>query len=61
MENPYANAAAPVAATPEQQKLGDYELVVGRNADYYLPKFERYDRGESGAGTCTGRCGCGDC
>jgi type IV pilus assembly protein PilA len=43
MENPYAQAAAPAAATPELQKLADYELAIGRNADYYLPKFERYD------------------
>src|SRR5690349_5563377 len=50
MENPYAKAAAPTAATPEQQKLADYELAVGRNTDYYLPKFERFDNGESKAG-----------
>jgi type IV pilus assembly protein PilA len=50
MENPYAKAAAPTAATPEQQKLTDYELAVGRNTDYYLPKFERYDGGASTAG-----------
>lgn len=43
MENPYAQAAAPAAATPELQKLADYELAIGRNADHYLPKFERYD------------------
>jgi type IV pilus assembly protein PilA len=47
MENPYAQAAAPTAATPEQQKLNDYELAIGRNTDYYLPKFERFDNGES--------------
>jgi len=50
MENPYAQAAAPMAATPEQQKLADYELAVGRNADYYLPKFERFDNDGSLAG-----------
>jgi type IV pilus assembly protein PilA len=47
MENPYAHAAAPAAATPEQQKLADYELAIGSNASYYLPKFERYDSNES--------------
>jgi len=50
MENPYAQAAAPTAATPEQQKVIDYELAVGRNADYYLPKFERLDDDGSLAG-----------
>jgi type IV pilus assembly protein PilA len=47
MENPYAQAAAPTAATPEQQKLADYELAIGQNAAYYLPKFEHYDSGGS--------------
>src|SRR3569832_1964389 len=50
MENPYAHSAAPAAATPEQQKLADYELAIGRNTDYYLPKFERYDDGGSTLG-----------
>ena len=49
MENPYAHSAAPTAATPEQQKLADYETAVGRNVEYYLPKFERYDAGGSTA------------
>ena len=30
MENPYAQAAAPAPATPEQQKLVDYELASAR-------------------------------
>jgi len=47
MENPYAQSAAPIAATPEQQKVVDYELAIGRNAGYYLPKFERFDNNES--------------
>ena len=47
MENPYARTAAPAAATPEQQKLTDYELAIGRNVGYYLPKFESYDAGGS--------------
>jgi type IV pilus assembly protein PilA len=50
MENPYAQSAAPTAATPEQQKILDYQLAVGRNADYYLPKFERFDDDGSLAG-----------
>jgi type IV pilus assembly protein PilA len=50
MQNPYARSAAPAAATPEQQKLSDYELAIGRNVSYYLPKFERYDAGGSTVG-----------
>lgn len=50
MQNPYAQPAAQAAATPEQQKLSDYELAIGRNAHYYLPKFESYDAGGSTAG-----------
>src|SRR6185369_11864474 len=40
---------APTPATPELQKLADYELAIGRNVEYYLPKFERYDAGQSTA------------
>jgi type IV pilus assembly protein PilA len=47
MQNPYAQPAAQAAATPEQQKLSDYELAIGRNVAYYLPKFESYDAGGS--------------
>jgi type IV pilus assembly protein PilA len=50
MENPYAQAAAPTAATPEQQKIVDYELAVGSNTGYYLPKFEHFDNNGSLAG-----------
>jgi len=49
MENPYAQSAAPTAATPELQKLADYETAIGRNVEYYLPKFESYDAGGSTA------------
>lgn len=50
MENPYSHAPAPGSLTPEQQKVADYELAIGRNASYYLPKFESYDAGGSTVG-----------
>jgi type IV pilus assembly protein PilA len=49
MQNPYSHAPSG-AATPEQQKQSDYELAVGQNAEYYLPKFEQYDNGGSKLG-----------
>jgi type IV pilus assembly protein PilA len=49
MENPYAQAAAPGPATPEQQKLADYELAIGQNSSYYMARFARFDEGESTA------------
>lgn len=51
--NPYAQspAGAPApAASSEQQRASDYELAVGPNNDYYLPKFEQFDQGGSTAG-----------
>ncbi len=50
--NPYAQAAGPTvsAASPEEQQRIDYELAVGPNTDYYLPKFERFDVGGSKVG-----------
>jgi Tfp pilus assembly major pilin PilA len=48
MHNPYSHTAAP--ATPELQKLSDYERAVGENAAYYVPKFEEYDKGASKLG-----------
>lgn len=48
MQNPYSHAAAPV--TPENQKRVDYETAIGRNVDYYLPRFEELDRGGSRLG-----------
>ncbi len=51
--NPYAQAsasAAAPAASPEQQQQFDYELAIGRNKDYYLPRFEQFDQGGSKAG-----------
>lgn len=50
MENPYARAAGSSAASPEQQRVADYELAVGKNTDYYLPKFEAFDAGGGKAG-----------
>jgi type IV pilus assembly protein PilA len=48
MQNPYSHSAAPVA--PENQKRADYETAIGQNAEYYLPKFEEFDRGGSKLG-----------
>ncbi len=50
--NPYAQAAGPTvsAASPEEQQRIDYELAVGPNTDYDLPKFERFDVGGSKVG-----------
>lgn len=50
--NPYAQAAAPAvsASSPEEQQKLDYELAIGRNSDYYLPKFQRFDEGGSKVG-----------
>lgn len=48
--NPYARAAAPaaaVAANQEEQLQLDYELAIGPNCGYYLPKFEQFDQGGS--------------
>jgi type IV pilus assembly protein PilA len=50
MENPYAQPAVPADATPEQRKRADYELAIGKNTEFYLPKFEHYDEGGSKAG-----------
>jgi len=51
--NPYARpvegAAAP-DASPEQKQLADYELAVGPNRDYYVSKFEEFDKGGSQIG-----------
>jgi type IV pilus assembly protein PilA len=48
MQNPYSHSAAPV--TPENQQRVDYETAIGQNADYYLPKFEEFDKGGSQLG-----------
>jgi type IV pilus assembly protein PilA len=56
--NPYARATGAPAApapgepgvTPEQQKLSDYEVAVGKSTDYFLPKFENFDNGGSRVG-----------
>jgi type IV pilus assembly protein PilA len=51
--NPYAQPAEGVAApaaSPEQQKMADYDLAIGPNRDYYLPKFEDLDKGASQLG-----------
>jgi type IV pilus assembly protein PilA len=45
MQNPYSHSAAPVA--PENQKRADYETAIGKNVDYYLPRFEEFDKGGS--------------
>lgn len=50
MNNPYAHASGPAPATPEAQKRADYELAIGQNSDYYLPKFEEFDKGGSKLG-----------
>jgi Tfp pilus assembly major pilin PilA len=57
MTNPYAHSsggsAAPEGApanpplSPEDQLRADYELAIGPNRDYYLPKFEAFDAGGS--------------
>jgi hypothetical protein len=51
--NPYAQSgagnAAPVASSGPQ-KSAEYELAVGPNNDYYIPKFESYDQGGSKVG-----------
>ena len=50
--NPYAQAAdgaAAPGASPEQKQMADYELAVGTNTDYFLPKFEEFDNGGSQA------------
>jgi Tfp pilus assembly major pilin PilA len=56
--NPYARAAGGASASapsgmplpPEQQRLADYELAIGPNTEYYLPRFESFDSGGSRAG-----------
>jgi type IV pilus assembly protein PilA len=56
--NPYARAAgAPAAPAPgepgltrEQQKLNDYSVAVAKNTDYFLPRFEAFDNGNSRVG-----------
>lgn len=52
--NPYARGSGPAAPasgdpalTPEQQKLNDYTVAVGKNADYFVPRFEDMDNGGS--------------
>jgi type IV pilus assembly protein PilA len=50
MNNPYAHASGPAPATPEAQKRADYELAIGQNAEYFLPKFEEFDKGGSKLG-----------
>jgi type IV pilus assembly protein PilA len=56
--NPYARAAGGPSASassgaplpPEQQRLADYELAIGPNTEYYLPRFESFDSGGSRGG-----------
>ena len=50
MNNPYVHASGPAPLTPESQKRTDYELAIGQNADYYVPKFEEFDKGGSKLG-----------
>jgi type IV pilus assembly protein PilA len=54
MENPYAHAAGPAAgaapATAEEQRIADYQVAIGPNSSYYLPRFEEFDRGGSAVG-----------
>ena len=50
MNNPYVHASGPAPATPEAQKRADYELAIGKNSDYYMPKFEEFDKGGSKMG-----------
>ena len=45
MENPYKYSAGPAPATPEAQQLTDYEAAIGSNLEYYLRRFEEFDRG----------------
>jgi type IV pilus assembly protein PilA len=53
MENPYTHAAAPAAAaapaSAEEQRGADYQVAIGPNTGYYLPRFEAFDRGASAA------------
>jgi type IV pilus assembly protein PilA len=52
--NPYARSAGPApdaSATPaEHQKESDYSTAVGKNTDYFLPRFESFDSGGSRVG-----------
>src|SRR5882672_469584 len=50
MDNPYATAGGPAPATPEEQKRADYELAIGPNSEFYLPKFEEFDKGAAKLG-----------
>src|SRR3954452_22558269 len=50
MQNPYAHSQGPAPATPEDQLLAHYELAVGKSAEYYVPKFEEFDKGGSQLG-----------
>ena len=52
MENPYKHAAVPATTAPdtdEGRRIADYEVAIGPNRDYYLPRFEAFDRGSSKA------------
>ena len=50
MENPYTHAAGAAPATAEDQRNSDYQVAIGPNHDYYLPRFEQFDRGGSTIG-----------
>jgi type IV pilus assembly protein PilA len=54
MENPYTHAAGPAAeaapASAEEQRSADYQVAIGPNSGYYLPRFEEFDRGGSAVG-----------
>ena len=50
MENPYTHTAGPAPATAEDQRAADYQAAIGPNSDYYLPRFEEFDRAGAAPG-----------
>jgi type IV pilus assembly protein PilA len=47
MENPQGPATGATTLTPEQMRMAEYEVAIGPNADFYLPRFEEFDKGGS--------------
>jgi type IV pilus assembly protein PilA len=50
MENPYKQAVGAAPATAEEQRMSDYQAAIGPNREYYLPRFEEFDRAGSAIG-----------
>ena len=50
MENPHEPASGATPLSPDLQRIAEYEVAIGPNSDFYLPRFEVFDKGGSQLG-----------